>query len=184
MFSELLAKIARSFAGRGIDYVVIGGQAVLIHGEPRLTRDVDVTLGAGLDRLDEVLAAARSAQLEPLVDPEEFTRETMVLPCRDHPSGLRVDLVLSDSPYEREALAHAVIVEVGGYPVRFLSAEDLVIHKLIAGRPRDLEDVRGVLARRPDLDLARARRWLADYEAVLDQPLTARLEQILAELGS
>jgi len=35
--------------------MVIGGQAVLVYGEPRFTRDIDITLGAGIERLEEVL---------------------------------------------------------------------------------------------------------------------------------
>jgi hypothetical protein len=40
---------------RGVSYMLIDGQAVLLHGEPRLTRDIDVTLGIGPDRLPEIL---------------------------------------------------------------------------------------------------------------------------------
>ena len=43
MFKTLLVKITRSLTLKKIPHVVIGGQAVLIHGEPRLTRDIDVT---------------------------------------------------------------------------------------------------------------------------------------------
>lgn len=44
MFQALLQQIARGLDSRGIPYMLIGGQAVLLYGEPRLTRDVDVTL--------------------------------------------------------------------------------------------------------------------------------------------
>ena len=47
MVESLLAKISLRLEQRGIPYMVIGGQAVLVHGEPRLTRDIDITLGAG-----------------------------------------------------------------------------------------------------------------------------------------
>ena len=43
MFQQLLETIALSLEKRGIPYMVIGGQAVLLYGEPRLTRDIDVT---------------------------------------------------------------------------------------------------------------------------------------------
>jgi len=43
MFKTLLVKITRSLTLKKIPYMIIGGQAVLIHGEPRLTRDIDVT---------------------------------------------------------------------------------------------------------------------------------------------
>jgi hypothetical protein len=43
MFQQLLETIALGLEKRGIPYMVIGGQAVLLYGEPRLTRDIDVT---------------------------------------------------------------------------------------------------------------------------------------------
>lgn len=154
--------------------MVIGGQAVLVHGEPRLTRDIDITLGVSLDRLADVVAAAAAARLKPLVDPETFARDTLVLPCADADSGVRVDLVLSESGYERAAIARAVIVRLGATAVRFVTPEDLVVHKVIAGRPRDLEDVRSIVARQPRLDRAQVERTLTDFEEVLDMPLLER----------
>ena len=178
MFSELLARIGQTLDLCGIRYMVIGGQAVLVHGEPRLTRDIDVTLGASLDRLPYVVQAAEQMGLELLVDPDRFTRETMVLPCRDLATGIRVDLVLSDSPYEQEALQRTKVVELEGYLVHFACAEDLLIHKLIAGRPRDLEDARGVALKNPNLDRALVRRWLQQYGDVLEAPLVERFEAL------
>jgi hypothetical protein len=125
--------------------VIIGGQVVLVRGEPRLTRDVDVTLGAGLERLEDLVALAGRAGFELLADPAEFTRRTLVLPCRDPATTLRIDFILSFSPYEAEAIRRGDPIPMAGTPVRIATAEDLVIHKMIAGRPRDIEDVKGVL---------------------------------------
>jgi hypothetical protein len=58
VFERLLQAIARAFGGAGIDYMIIGGQAGLLHGEPRPTKDIDITLGVDLDRLDDVLGAS------------------------------------------------------------------------------------------------------------------------------
>jgi hypothetical protein len=113
------------------------------------------------------------------VDPESFTRETLVLPCRDTATGIRVDLVLSDSPYEQEALGRTRIVALEGQDVHFACAEDLIIHKLIAGRPRDLEDARGVLLKNPRLDQALIRRWLQEYGSLLHAPLVERFDELL-----
>ena len=82
MLSEVLERVAAALAAARIPYMLIGGQAVLVHGEPRLTRDIDITLGVSIDRLTEVVAAAGAAGLKPLVDPEPFARETA-------PDGLR-----------------------------------------------------------------------------------------------
>ncbi len=74
-------------------------------------------------------------------------RDTCVLPAHDVDTGIRVDFIFSTTPYERQAIERAVIVELGGEPVPFASVEDLVIHKLFAGRARDLEDVATVIRR-------------------------------------
>lgn len=57
MFAKLIAALAQTLDQASIPYVVIGGQAVLIHGEPRFTRDIDVTLVIGPDSLPDVLGA-------------------------------------------------------------------------------------------------------------------------------
>lgn len=93
MFDELLTRLAEKFASLEIPYMVMGGQAVLRHGEPRLTRDIDITLGVGIDQLETVARAAQECGLHPLVEPETFTRDTFVLPLEEHRSGIRVDLV-------------------------------------------------------------------------------------------
>lgn len=51
--------------------------------------------------------------------------------------------------------------------MRFASPEDLVIHKLFARRPRDLEDVRGVILKNPGLDRDYVRGWLGEFDASL-----------------
>lgn len=181
MFRSILASIAKRLDEASIPYMVIGGQAVLLHGEPRLTRDIDITLGLPPENLPQVLALLPGTDLTPLVDPEAFVRETMVLPCR-HPSGIRVDFVFSFTPFERQAIERAVSVEIFGQVVRFASAEDLVIHKVFAGRPRDLEDARTVLLKHPDLDLAYIRTWLAEFDRALEEDFSGRLEGLLRDL--
>ena len=165
MFEELIARIAASLAVRKIPYMIIGGQAVLLYGEPRLTRDIDVTIGADVSWLPDLLRAVEDIGLTPL--PEEvdsFVNRTMVLPTRHHESGIRVDFIFAFTPYEIEAIARAHKVPLGGQKVAFAQAEDLIIHKIFAGRPRDLEDVRSVLVRNPDVDADYIRRWLRQFD--------------------
>ena len=163
MFESLLERMARALETARIPYMIIGGQAVLLYGEPRLTKDIDVTVGIDLKRLKELVAVAGSLGLDPLANPDEFTRQTMVLPCSDPSTGIRVDFILSFSPYEQTALGRAQRVKVGNAGVLFVSLEDLVIHKILAGRPRDLEDVRHVLLRNPTADLSYIREWLREF---------------------
>src|SRR5690606_11567206 len=83
VFKSLLENLGLALAAANLPYVIIGGQAVLLHGEPRLTKDIDLTLGVDIDRLAEVMSLVTSIGLRPLVDPERFVPETLVLPCED-----------------------------------------------------------------------------------------------------
>ena len=169
MFRTLLEKLAAALDRAGMPYMIIGGQAVLLHGEPRLTADVDVTLGIDTDRYEEIEALARTLDFRILPDaPEDFIAETSVLPTMDGSSGIRVDFIFSNTPYERQALGRVKTVTLGNAHVRFASAEDLVIHKIVAGRARDLDDVRGILRTTGGLDTAYIRRWLDEFGHTLD----------------
>ena len=143
MFESLIARLACELEARDLPYMVIGGQAVLIHGEPRLTRTVDVTLGVTPEHLETVLAAVDKLGLNLLIEaPHECVRDTWVLPCEETRSGIRVDIVFSFSQYEQQAIQRAVRVNMGTQSVCYAAVEDLIIQKIVAGRPRDLEDAR------------------------------------------
>lgn len=167
-FADLIGRLARALDDKELPFMVIGGQAVLVHGEPRLTQDVDITLAASPQRLDDVLSVCRSVGLDPLPDHvDAFVRDTFVLPAADPGTGIRVDFVFSTTPYEAEAVRRAIPTDVGGTPVPFASAEDLILHKLFAGRPRDLEDVAGIVRRKGTrIDWDYVRTWAAEFAAV------------------
>ena len=55
MFESLLKKLSQELNLQSIPYMVIGGQAVLVYGEPRLTKDIDITLGINVDELDKLV---------------------------------------------------------------------------------------------------------------------------------
>lgn len=161
--------------------MVIGGQAVLLYGEPRLTRDIDITLGVGTDRLGSILDLLGEIPLRALpAEIEAFVNRTMVLPALHEASGVRVDMVFSSTPFEREAIARACPVELGGRTVPFASPEDVVIHKIFAGRARDIEDVVTILRNQPALDRAYIRRWLAQFDDGAGAPVfLARFQELL-----
>jgi hypothetical protein len=182
-FSRLIGTVARELSRRDLPFMLIGGQAVLLHGEPRLTQDIDVTLGVAPDRLRDVLAVCETSGLRPLPEaPERFVRETFVLPAVEPDTGIRVDFIFSTTPYESQAIARAVHVNVGGERVPFASAEDLILHKLFAGRPRDLEDAAGVVRRKPGLDWGYMRDWAREFSAIAGrEALPTRLEELRRE---
>lgn len=125
---------------------MIGGQALLIYGEPRLTKDIDIIMGVVIEELGKVKSAVEDIGLKILIDnAQDFVKKTMVLPVINEGSGIRVDFIFSFSPYERQAIARSRNVSLGRRCVKYASFEDLVIHKVIAGRARDIEDLKSIL---------------------------------------
>jgi hypothetical protein len=150
----------------------------LLYGEPRFTRDIDITLGVDIDKLEDVKAAVKSLGLKAAAeDPDEFAAKTNVFPVVDGKSGIRIDFIFSYSGYEREAISRGRLINMSGVKIRFISVEDLLIHKVIAGRPRDIEDVKNILIKNSTLDLAYIKKWLkaigestaADYAKIFDK---------------
>jgi len=185
LYENLLKELAQALERENIPYLVMGGQAVLLHGEPRLTRDIDVTLGLMPNDLDRVLRIVGDLGLEVLTsEPEKFTNETWVLPVLDAKSGIRVDFIFSSSAFESQAMKRAVPVNIKGTNVRFASAEDLIIQKIFAGRPRDMEDVRGILAKKlPQLDVEYIRENLREFDKALNTDFSRRFEEMVREQG-
>jgi hypothetical protein len=66
---------------------------------------------------------------------------------------------------------------------RFASVEDLIIHQVFAGRPRDLEDVRGILLKNSKLDLTYLRRWLREFDRSAGEGFLDRFEKLCQRGG-
>lgn len=138
---------------RHLPYMVIGGIANLAWGLPRSTFDIDVTVWAPAGTEPALIAALGAAFTALPDEPEKFALETRVLPLEVE--GFRVDLILGQLPYEEQAIRRAPLVDMGGIRVRVCSPEDLIVHKVLSDRPKDLEDVRGIVrAQREKLDRA------------------------------
>jgi hypothetical protein len=153
--------------------MIIGGQAVLLYGEPRLTKDIDITLGIGPDKLPDVLSLARRLRLKILAEAvTDFVQQTLVLPVLDEKTRIRIDFIFSYSPYERQAVERAKSITLKTSPsasVQFAALEDIVIHKIIAGRPRDIEDVKSILLKNPEYDRQYITGWLKEFDESLGE---------------
>lgn len=182
--AEVVAVLARVLRRRRVPWYLFGAQAVIYWGRPRLSADVDLTVRLPLEEARGLAAAFEEEGFHPLVeDLEEFVQRTRVLPLEHRGSGLPVDVVFGGPGLEEEFLDRAVAVEIGGEQVPVIAPEDLVVSKILAGRPKDIDDVRGILAvRGPTLDLDRPRSLLALLETALDRSdLVRELDRLLAE---
>ena len=180
---SLLADLDGSL--RGWSWCLIGAQAALLYGSRRATVDVDVSIDADAAQRASLLRRLAAHGIEPrMEDALGFAAETRVLLLLHAATGIPIDLVFAGSELEIEFLARARTFRVGELEIRALSAEDLVASKLLAGRPRDLDDVRDVVRRAPALDVDRIRHLLRLFEQALDRAdLLPELDRILTAAG-
>ncbi len=169
-----------------VPYVFIGGLAVQYWGEPRFTHDVDATVAVPVEKADNFVHLVTSHFASRVKEPVSFAQKTrMVLVTASN--GCQVDISMSLPGYEDHVMARAVEVELEpGKPVRLCSAEDLIIHKAIARRPRDIQDIEGVVYRQANrLDTAHVRYWLNEFANLLADPdLLAHFERAWHKLQS
>jgi hypothetical protein len=135
----------------GVPYMVIGGFAVTVWGNPRFTRDLDITISVPPDRLRAMIQRICADFTSLVTDPDKFVGDTRVLPIMV--DSVPVDLVFAAVPYEEEAIRRARVISIGGKEARVCSPEDLILHKIVSTRPRDREDIEGVFQyRHSELD--------------------------------
>ena len=162
----------------GWRYCFIGGLAVLRWGEPRETVDVDLTVLTGF--VDEpAYVSTLIARFEPRIDQAaEFARANRVLLLRAR-SGVGLDIALGGLQFEHAAVDRSSLFTFPpDVSLRTCSAEDLIVFKAFADRPKDWIDVEGIIIRQARLDWDYVRAQLAPLAELKNAPdILDRLEK-------
>ncbi len=166
----------------GIAYAVIGGIANAVRGEPRATHDADLkVLVKGMTIAQfRTLAEAR---FRPYRRPWLGRAESSLIISLEVAPDMVVDMLVAVLPYEEQAIRRAEMVEIEGLSLPICTAEDLIIHKAIADRPKDWLDIEKVLLRQgARLDVGYIRTWLVQFADALEKPmLVTRFSQLVKE---
>jgi hypothetical protein len=181
--AELLADVGAAFGGLGARWYVFGAQAAIFHGAVRLTADVDVTVDPGNRATAELVdALGRHGIVLRVADVGGFVDETRVLPMLHARSRMPVDVVLAGPGLEELFLARAEVHRIEGVSVPVAAADDLVAMKVLAGRPKDLDDVVAIVAAQgARFNLERAMATVRLLERALDRrDLMAHLDEAVA----
>ena len=132
---------------RGWKCCVIGGLAVQRWGEPRQTRDVDLTLLTGLGDEARFIDPILSRYAGRLPDSRRLAIERRVL-LVETLDGVPVDIALGALPFEARVIERSTPFQFEqGVEAMTCSAEDLVVLKAFAGRVQDWLDVEGIIVR-------------------------------------
>ena len=142
---------ARSVLGEvGVDAVVMGAVAALQYrSSPRTTTDLDLLIG-------------RAGDLRAAFEEHDFAVREVTDPSGDPflfiitRNEVRIDIIVAETAYQEEALKRAI----NGY----LSPEDVILHKLIAWRARDRDDIGSILEADIEIDSAYVDRWATEWD--------------------
>jgi hypothetical protein len=183
--ADALRALATALDGAEVRWYVFGAQAAIAYGSTRVTKDIDVTVELPPDGVRVLVDALRAVAVAPRIDDvDDFIARTRVVPMVHRPTGMPIDVVLAGPGMEELFLSRARRLRMADVDVSVASPEDILVMKILAGRPHDREDALSVLRGRPDLDLAAVRSTLSALEGALDQSdLTPVLESLLARVG-
>jgi len=182
---ELLGRVARLCDACDVPYMVMGGVAVAVHAIPRPTLDVDLTIRADEPALLRFLESANEAGF---IVPDHYRcgftdslkgMHKLQLSCFVGEIEHDVDLFLVTTDYQAAAFERRFRAMLAEHEVWVISAEDLVLHKLLTGRGRDESDVDDVLFLQGPFDLEYMRRWgeALDILPVLERKLRRLLDE-------
>ncbi|MCX8090239.1 MAG: nucleotidyl transferase AbiEii/AbiGii toxin family protein [Verrucomicrobiae bacterium] len=143
-------RLQRFFDRQGWRSCIIGGLAVQRWGEPRFTRDVDVTLLTGLGHEEKYVDAILRRYAPRIDGAREFALQHRVMLLQDR-NATGIDVALGGIPFEERVIERSSAFEFyPGIVLRTCSAEDLIVMKAFAGRELDWGDVRSIIARQSD----------------------------------
>ncbi len=180
---QTLTDLVQWLREEGIPFAVIGGIAATFRGDARFTADIDVVIGVDLDEALQLIQRLPQSVFQPLFPGvDEVLRASYLLPLRHSVTKVSVDIAVGMSGFERQAISRATEVEISGCQIPIVTAEDLILMKLLAGRPRDIDDVRNILLRQgAALDWNYLLEIGEQLQQAVDQDLLSELHRLQAD---
>jgi hypothetical protein len=182
---RLAGELQEFCRNRQWQFCFIGGIALQRWGEPRVTQDVDLTILAGFGGESAYVDSLLERFAPRISDAAEFALENRVLLLRSE-SGIGIDIALGALPFEELAVQRASLFEfTPGVSLRTCSAEDLVVLKAFANRPRDWADLESIIIRqRLALDWEYIEKHLTPLAMVKEAPdILDRLQHLRSAAG-
>jgi hypothetical protein len=145
------AEIEEFLNHQKMPFCFIGGIANLRWGEIRTTNDLDLTILCGFGNEEKIISPLIDHFRSRISNPLQFAIDERVLLLYSS-EGIPIDVSLSGLDFEEKMIENASMYEISeGINVRTVSAEDLIITKAFANRPKDIQDVIGIVKRQGKL---------------------------------
>jgi hypothetical protein len=168
--ADHLRAIQAALGPKKIRWFVFGAQAVIAAGAVRQTADLDITTeDVPASRLVEVLRKAGLTLRDDVEGVEDLVEHHRILPMVHARTGYQVDVVRAGPGLEQQMFERSIRRRMGRVQIPFVETNDLLVLKTLAGREKDLEDVRALLrSASKEIDLTVVQSRLRELGALID----------------
>jgi predicted nucleotidyltransferase len=176
-----LKSISQLLKENDVEGIIIGGLAVSLIGRPRYTNDIDLVILNLDDRLSEFITRLKTLGITPRIEEvEEFALKSRVLLMRHLDSGINIDISMGILPFEINAVAKRHVKSYSGLELALPAPEDLIIFKSVASRQQDIEDIKVILSRYPNLDKKYVLSHVKEFAEILDrEDIYSNIEKLM-----
>ena len=165
-FSEDIRQFLECLSAHDVEFIVVGGEAVIYHGYPRVTGDVDIFYRLSVvnaQRLFDALVSFWGGRVPGVRSPSSLGHDGIIVQFGVPPH--RIDLInrIDGVSFEDAWRGREQAVLVGGkasMPLAYIGLDALIKNKKAAGRPKDLDDLRYLRATRANAKRQSAKRFL------------------------
>ncbi|MBI5188176.1 MAG: hypothetical protein HZA07_03760 [Nitrospirae bacterium] len=159
---QSLKELCLFLADIEIEYMLVGGLATGIWGEPRATVDIDFLVSLKTDDFDFLKQRLKESERFIFIHdkPMIFWKISFLRATLKSNMDISVDFLFSDDDFKKESLKRREVVQVADFSVNISTPEDLIILKLLSGREQDRLDAEKILEMQKGyIDMEYMQRW-------------------------
>jgi predicted nucleotidyltransferase len=132
----------KALTKNNVEYLVIGGYALMAHERPRYTGDLDIWINPKVENAERIVQAIDDFGFGSLkVTKEDFLSQNYFIQIGYEPVRIDVTADISGVTFD-EAYPRRKVIDISGLPVPFIGIHELIKNKLASGRDQDLPDAK------------------------------------------
>jgi len=180
LLQETLVDACDLLTQHHIRFALVGGIAASLRGRLRATEDLDFVLLTDVDGALELASSLDATPFQPLFPEfEKVVRTAYILALEHQSTGVSIDLAIGASGFEQKIVNRAQLVTIADTRVHVATAEDLILMKVLAGRPQDDQDIAGMIAVQGNsIDWAYCESVARQLEEVMELDLVVIVQRL------
>lgn len=141
LFSQDFREFIALLNEEKVEYLIVGGYALAVHGVPRFTQDIDFWIGISSENTNKLLSVLQRFGFGSFsINQQDFSQKDLVIQLGYPPN--RIDILTNiDGVTFEAAYANRFLLNINGLEIPFIGYEELLTNKKSSGRHQDLADI-------------------------------------------